>query len=64
VATDYMNAQELEELTGIAASTFYYWALNGDEGPPSVKLGRRRVWKRSSVQTWLAQREQQPPTES
>ena len=56
MATHYLTAEELEEMTGTPASTFRYWALNG-EGPPSVKLGRRRVWKRDQVEKWLAKQE-------
>ncbi len=60
MATDYMTAEELEELTGTPASTFYYWALQDQgEGPPSIKLGRRRVWKRSSVRAWLEAQERE-----
>lgn len=58
MATHYLNAAELEQLTGVPASTFRYWALSGSpEGPPSVKLGRRRVWSRAKVEAWLAERE-------
>ena len=56
MATHYMTAEELEEMTGTPASTFRYWATVG-EGPPSVKLGRRRVWKRDQVEKWLAKQE-------
>jgi predicted DNA-binding transcriptional regulator AlpA len=56
VATDYMTADELEELTGTRASTFRYWASIG-EGPASFKLGRRRVWKKSTVLAWLESQE-------
>lgn len=52
VAADYLSATELEELTGTPASTWRYWAHIGT-GPASFKLGRRRVWKRSTVQEWL-----------
>lgn len=56
MATEYLTAEQLEELTGTPAATFYYWALRG-EGPVSVKLGRRRVWKRSVIDKWLAKQE-------
>ena len=50
--TDYLDSTQLEELTGTPASTWRYWAHIGS-GPPSFKLGRRRVWKRSTVLSWL-----------
>jgi prophage regulatory protein len=56
MATEYMTAAELEDMTGTKASTWRYWAFTGD-GPPSFKLGRRRVWKRAAVMKWLAQQE-------
>jgi predicted DNA-binding transcriptional regulator AlpA len=56
MATEYLTAEDLEELTGTPASTFRYWASR-DEGPASVKIGRRRVWKRQTVENWLARQE-------
>ncbi len=51
---ELVSALELETMTGTKASTWRYWASIG-QGPPSFKLGRRRVWKRSSVLAWLAE---------
>jgi prophage regulatory protein len=64
-AADYLDSEDLERLTGTKASTWRYWAMIDQEakseeervGPPSFKLGRRRVWKRSVVMAWLAERE-------
>ncbi|HUE60431.1 MAG TPA: hypothetical protein VMO88_12695 [Acidimicrobiales bacterium] len=56
VEREIVSARELEQLTGTKASTWRYWASIG-QGPPSFKLGRRRVWKKSSVLTWLAEQE-------
>jgi predicted DNA-binding transcriptional regulator AlpA len=53
---DYMSSDDLEELTGIKASTWRYWASIG-EGPASLKLGRRRVWKRATIMAWLEAQE-------
>lgn len=54
---EYLTADDLEMLTGTPASTFYYWATTANQGPPSMKLGRRRVWKRAAVMAWLAAQE-------
>jgi predicted DNA-binding transcriptional regulator AlpA len=54
--TEYVSAPELEQMTGTPASTWRYWAMIGS-GPPSFKLGRRRVWKRSAVLAWLEAQE-------
>jgi prophage regulatory protein len=53
---EFWSATQLETLTGTKASTWRYWASIG-QGPPSFKLGRRRVWKRSTVMAWLASQE-------
>lgn len=52
----YLSAPELEEMTGTPASTWRYWAHIGS-GPASFKLGRRRVWKKSTVLAWLESQE-------
>jgi prophage regulatory protein len=55
---EYLDSLDLEELTGTKASTWRYWAsLDPPQGPPSFKLGRRRVWKKSGVLLWLAEQE-------
>ncbi len=59
--TEYMTAPQLEALTGTPASTWRYWAHIG-QGPASLKLGRRRVWRRAVVQQWLADQESQAAT--
>jgi prophage regulatory protein len=56
MATDYLTAADLEELTGTPKATWRYWAHVGS-GPTSFKIGRRRVWKRSTVMAWLDQLE-------
>jgi prophage regulatory protein len=53
---EYWDSKELEQHTGTKASTWRYWAMIG-EGPPSFKIGKRRVWKRATVMKWLAQKE-------
>ncbi len=51
---EFLDSKQLEMLTGTRASAWRYWASIG-EGPASFKLGRRRVWKRSTVHQWLAE---------
>jgi prophage regulatory protein len=55
--TELCNAVQLEGLTGTKASTWRYWAMIG-QGPRSFKMGRRRVWRWSDVQDWIALQEQ------
>lgn len=49
---DYLNADDLEAMTGTPASTWRYWA-HINFGPPSQKIGRRRVWRRDLALEWL-----------
>jgi prophage regulatory protein len=60
----YLSASDCEALTGTPASTFRYWAWADEDkpadekvGPPSCKLGRRRVWERVGFESWLAKQE-------
>lgn len=53
---EFVGALDLENLTGTKASTWRYWAMIG-EGPKSFKIGRRRVWKMSTVLAWIADQE-------
>ncbi|MET7773002.1 DNA-binding protein [Nocardia sp. NPDC005366] len=52
----YLQATDCEELTGIPAATWRYWAHIGS-GPASFKLGRRRVWRLSVIEAWIAEQE-------
>lgn len=54
--TEFLDAADLERLTGTPAATWRYWAHIGS-GPPSFKLGRRRVWRRTAVVAWLEAQE-------
>jgi hypothetical protein len=56
VLMEYYTAAQLQGLTGTPASTWRYWAHVG-QGPASLKIGRRRVWKRSTVEAWLREQE-------
>jgi prophage regulatory protein len=55
-ARDILGSLDLEDLTGTKASTWRYWDHIGT-GPASFKLGRRRVWKKSTVLAWLESQE-------
>jgi hypothetical protein len=53
---ELVDAQQLEVLTGTKASTWRYWGWR-EEGPPSFKLGKRRVWRRDVVLAWIEEQE-------
>nr|WP_139805602.1 helix-turn-helix domain-containing protein [Mycobacterium avium] len=43
-------------LGGVPLGTIRYWTHTGS-GPRSFKLGRRRAWRLSEVNRWLAEQE-------
>jgi prophage regulatory protein len=53
---DFVDARDLARMTGVKEPTWRYWAWAG-QGPPSFKLGRRRVWRKSTVLAWIAAQE-------
>ena len=54
--SELFGSTDLEKFTGTKASTWRYWASIG-AGPPSFKLGKRRVWRKSDVMAWITQQE-------
>jgi predicted DNA-binding transcriptional regulator AlpA len=56
VDSELFGSTDLEKFTGTKASTWRYWASIG-AGPPSFKLGKRRVWRKSDVMAWITQQE-------
>ncbi len=54
---ELLDSRGLAVLTGTPASTWRYWATIG-QGPPSFKIGKRRVWRKSAVLQWLSEQEQ------
>ncbi|ANQ74260.1 hypothetical protein AOT96_28115 [Rhodococcus sp. 008] len=51
-----IDTKQVSGLTSINESTLRYWA-SIHEGPTSFKLGRRRVYRKSVVLSWLAEQE-------
>ena len=52
VEREYLNSFDLQALTGIPASTWRWWAVQG-KGPRTYKVGRRRLWRRCEVDAWI-----------
>lgn len=51
-----MTSAEVAEALRIPESTLRYWRHTGT-GPKFFKLGRRVMYRRESVQAWLAEQE-------
>ncbi|MET7773773.1 helix-turn-helix domain-containing protein [Nocardia sp. NPDC005366] len=57
MSTDnFLQAADLEQITGIPAATWRYWAHKGT-GPASFKIGRRRVYRESVIRAWIEDQE-------
>jgi predicted DNA-binding transcriptional regulator AlpA len=54
---DYLTIDQLATELDIAVITLNRWAAL-KQGPPVTKIGRRVVYRRSSVQQWLVKQEQ------
>jgi excisionase family DNA binding protein len=55
--SDYFTQEEAATELKVSPRTIDRWRRL-DEGPPITKLGRRILYRRSSVQAWLRAREQ------
>jgi excisionase family DNA binding protein len=50
--SEYMTTAEVAELVHAPVETVRYWCHIG-KAPKSIKLGRRRLFRRSDVVTWI-----------
>jgi predicted DNA-binding transcriptional regulator AlpA len=58
ILDDYLSEDEAITALGYKHKrTLWRWRTRG-EGPPFVKIGRRVMYRRSSLATWLAGQEQ------
>lgn len=55
-ADQFLTTEQLAEETGISIHTWRHWGRTGT-GPASIRLGRRRYWRRSVVDRWIAAQE-------
>jgi len=56
VLADFMDTDELAADLDVTPLTLVRWRLQ-KTGPPVTRLGRRILYRRSSVQAWLAAQE-------
>jgi hypothetical protein len=54
--SDYLDKNEAAAALGVCERTLDRWHVLG-EGPPRVTMGRRILYRRSSLTAWLAARE-------
>ena len=51
--SELLTVAEVAAMTRLSESTLRYWRHAGSGGPPSVKLGRRVMYRRIDVEKWL-----------
>ncbi|WP_006247205.1 helix-turn-helix domain-containing protein [Mycolicibacterium tusciae] len=52
---DLLTVADVAAMTRMSVGTLRYWRHTGSGGPPSVKLGRRVLYRRADVENWLAE---------
>lgn len=55
---ELLDQVEVSELIGVSIGTLRNWR-NANIGIPSFKVGRRVVYRRSAIEKWLKQQEQE-----
>jgi predicted DNA-binding transcriptional regulator AlpA len=50
---ELLTVAEVAAMTRLSEATLRYWRYAGSGGPPSVKLGRRVMYRRVDVEKWL-----------
>jgi hypothetical protein len=60
VLADFLTQDEAAAELKVCERTLDRWRRL-DEGPPITKLGRRILYRRSSLQAWLCEREHHGP---
>lgn len=53
---EFLGCTDVAQMTGIAPSTLRYWS-SINTGPPSFRMGGRRVWRKSALLQWIAEQE-------
>ena len=54
--SDWINREDLAQQHYVTTDTLARWATQGS-GPPRIRIGRRVLYRRSSVEKWLSEME-------
>lgn len=52
---ELLTVADVAAMTRLSVGTLRYWRHIGSGGPPSVKLGRRVLYRRTDVEAWLTE---------
>jgi hypothetical protein len=61
ILDDYLTEEECAAELNVAAITLAVWRMQ-KKGPPVTRIGRRILYRKSSVRTWLQSQERPPST--
>jgi excisionase family DNA binding protein len=50
---ELLTVAEVAEMTRLSVGTLRWWRSVGAGGPPSIKLGRRVMYRRADVEKWM-----------
>lgn len=50
---ELLTVADLAAMSRLSVGTLRYWRHIGSGGPPSIKLGRRVLYRRTDVEIWL-----------
>ena len=53
VLDDYLTPEQLADELGISTRTLYRWRRVWGDAPPVTKVGRRLLFRRAAVDSWL-----------
>jgi excisionase family DNA binding protein len=62
ILSEFLTTEELAAELGRNKRTLDRWSALGT-GPPRTRVGRKVLYRRTSVQKWLAAQEQSPAVE-
>lgn len=55
-STDLLTAADVAELAGVKVETIRMYTHRGTIPPPTRRIGQSPVWKRRTIETWIATR--------
>lgn len=62
-SNDYVSREDAAKLIGVDKCTLSRWFSEGI-GPPRIKIGRRVLYSKASIERWLISQEVQPCRET
>lgn len=55
-STDLLDVSAVAELAGVSVASIYTYLTRGTIPEPDLRFGRSPVWRRRTIEKWLASR--------